>query len=330
MIEKIKTVINNLNYASLLASVFTFGVMIFIDTENLQADQIILLLLGANLFFFCYIIENLFSRFKIIIIFIILAEIGLYYILCYLNNNFISAQVFLVLCSIILVGSLKPGADLDIWRWQNSLIKSALEAIFSSVLFIGSAFSVIFLIHFVFDITVPKLLPEIIIKFSLTIIASIVFIWRMKVKRDADYFFLLILNYLVIPLWLIYVLLLNIYALRILVSWSLPQGMVSLPITFSFLAMILCWWGLRFEPNTFWSVRLLKIAMYLEIPLLLLFALALGRRIYDYGWTPYRSLLVVYWGFFAEVLYLIIVEKLSARKLALSFWLSQILAFVPI
>lgn len=317
---------------SLLAGVITFGVMLTIDeTKPLTSDKIILVLLGVHLFFFFFIIENSFKRLKgTAIVTVALTELILYGLLTYLGDDFISAQVFLVLSSIILMGSLRPGLDSEVWLWHNKLIKSALESVAVAIGFIASMGLIIFLVNFVFDSETPKIIVSAVVKFGLTMVPVVVFIWRMSCERDlANQFVLNILNFLLVPLWLVYTVLLNIYALRILFSWSLPKGMVVLPVSFSFVVLILCWWVSR-DTKSFWSERLIKLALFMHIPLLLLFALSIGRRIYDYGWTPRRSLMVVYWGFFAEVLYLVLAKKLSAKKLAMSFWISQVLAFIPI
>lgn len=335
MIEKTKALWVKLSYYSfsLLAAMLTFGILLSIDeAQPLTNDKIILLLLGVHLFFFFFIIESSFKPLKpAAITVVVLVELILYGLLTYMGDDFLSAQVFLVLSSIILMGSLKPGSDSEVWLWHNNLIKSALEGVVAAIGFITSLGLIIFLVNFVFDIETPKIIVQTVVKFGLTIVAGAVFIWRMGYERDlTNQFVLNILNFLIVPLWLVYTLLLNIYALRILFSWSLPKGMVVLPVSFSFIFMILCWWGFSREGKSFWSERLIRFALFMHIPLLLLFGLSIGRRIFDYGWTPRRSLMVVYWGFFAEVLYLMLAKKLSARKLAMSFWVSQVLAFIPI
>lgn len=316
---------------SMLASVLAFLAFVSINAPDVSSDRVVLLLLCAELFFFFYLIESFIvqNRFVYLALTAFLAA-SLYFGLVYLKNDFLSAQVFLVLSSVIIVKSPKPGLDKDIWLWQNSLIKSALEAVVAALLFVGAIFAIAFLVNLLFE-SANKNLVEMAAKFCLTIVSATVFVWRMNVVRDAQNFFVLsLLNYVLVPLWLIYTILLNLYVLQILFTWTLPKGMVSLPISFSFVFMIICWWGLSFDMQSFWSKRVLRFLVIFHIPLLLLFGLAIGRRIYDYGFTPHRSLLLVYWGFFAEVLYLMIAKKLTAKKLAYSFWLSQILGLLPV
>lgn len=332
MKEKIKTLIDNLydHKFSLIASVLAFLVLLWIsfqDNAPLTAQKIILLVLATELFFFLYIAES--ARLKTIFIGLIFLIFGLCFaILDYLKNDFISLQVLASLATVILVGSVTPKSNEIIWRWQNSLLKSVVEALLIAFAFIISEAAIVFLVNFIFETKLNSIL-ETLAKFDLTMVSSLVFILRMKTPRDLENQFVFhLLNFLAIPLWIIYTLLLNIYALRILFTWSLPQGAVSIPIVFCFIFMILCWWFLE-NSQVFWPKKILDYTCYLHIPLLLLFALAIGRRIYDYGWTEHRSSVVMLLGFFAEILLLRIMKKLTMKKLAFSYWTCQALAFIP-
>lgn len=314
---------------SLIASVLAFLILLGFNLQDkapLTSQKMLLLAVAAELFFFLYIAES--ARLKTIFIGLIFLLSGsCYAILDYLKNDFISVQVLAGLATIILVGSVAPDSNEKIWRWQNSLIKSAIEAVLIALAFILSGAAIVFLINFIFETKMNGL--ETLAKFDLTILCSMVFILRMKAPRDLEnHFVFLVLNFLAIPLWIIYTLLLNIYALRILFTWSLPHGMVSIPIVFCFIFMILCWWLLE-NSKVFWPKKVLDYICYLHIPLLLLFALAIGRRVYDYGWTEHRSSIVMLLGFFAEILALRILKKLTMRKLAFSYWTCQALAFIP-
>lgn len=322
---------------SLLAAIPSFIILIGFNTIGSLGindfNRALLLALSGILFFYFYITETILkSTKKGIALFItsILLTI-IFVILNWLNNELITAQVLFFLSSVILIGNPREKDDHKIWQWQNHLIKSGLEAFLIGILFIASTSATIFLIQFLFDTGPLKWLSEFVGKFSVLVMA-IMFIIRMPIERDMEnHFFIELFRFIIIPLWFIYTFLLNIYALKILFLWTLPKGIVSIPIIFSFFAMIISWWLLKQRSKiVHWpSPKLLRSAVLLHIPLLILLATAIGRRIYDYGWTDKRSSVVMLLGFFLEILFLLITQKLTMRKLAITYWLCQLFALIP-
>lgn len=98
-------------------------------------------------------------------------------------------------------------------------------------------------------------------------------------------------RYILLPLVGLYVVVLYIYGLKILISWELPKGMVSVPISICMLGCVvvetLLYPARQAEGNQDDD----KIARYLPaaiLPLLVLMTVGIGRRIADYGITITR------------------------------------------
>lgn len=107
-----------------------------------------------------------------------------------------------------------------------------------------------------------------------------------------------ILNYFVIPFLLIYSMILYSYSLRILITWNLPKGgVVYLVAIFATMGIIAYFVSYPFFKRN-------KILLFFErnffnilIPPVLLLAVAIGIRVYEYGITEsrYLVLLLLFW-----------------------------------
>ena len=110
-------------------------------------------------------------------------------------------------------------------------------------------------------------------------------------------FFKGVVQYLFIPLLLLYMVTLYVYAAKILISWQLPVGWVSYLVTASMLGLVILLYltyPMQHEQGNsiFKTVtRWLPLAM---LPLLALMSVAIGRRLSDYGITMSRLYLLVF------------------------------------
>src|SRR5690606_24507962 len=103
-------------------------------------------------------------------------------------------------------------------------------------------------------------------------------------------------QYILIPLAIIYLLILYAYSAKILVEWNLPNGWVSMLIlwyaVFGILAILLAY-PLRDDTDNPW-VRLYSRFFFVGLlPLILLLFIAVGVRIGDYGVTELRYYVVL-------------------------------------
>ena len=106
-----------------------------------------------------------------------------------------------------------------------------------------------------------------------------------------------VVQYLFIPLLVLYMVTLYVYAAQILFQWKLPVGGVSYMVTASMVMMILLIYITypiqHLEGNRLFKgvTRLLPVAM---LPLLALMTVAIVRRLSDYGITVSRLYLLVF------------------------------------
>lgn len=311
---------------SILVAILLFLELYFL--KDLDHSQILIDLVGlfstGCLFFFVFLCEAKFSkhieRLISILASVLLTSLVFWYWKSHITNHYLFGQIPIMLGALILFGRSLSEGDLGIWQWQNSLIKSLIESVLVGMAFIASILSIEFLIHFVFDFRIPKSLMLSIIKLGMTLVPAIAFLIRIPTPRDLfSKFSKGLLQYFLFPLWAFYLCLLNIYAFKILVQWSLPKGMVSYPICFAFGAYILLWWGsIPFrdsnKPKWISSNKTQHIVHAMHLPLLILMAMAIGKRIMDYGLSQPRYFLCLGWMLFCGVLLMASLKRLTGKN----------------
>lgn len=103
-------------------------------------------------------------------------------------------------------------------------------------------------------------------------------------------------QYVLIPLMSIYLVILFLYEMKIIVQWELPKGYVSYLILgyaiFGILSLLLVYPIRELEENK-WIKWFSKFFYVMMIPLLVLFILAIYKRLSDYGITEKRYILII-------------------------------------
>ena len=104
-------------------------------------------------------------------------------------------------------------------------------------------------------------------------------------------------QYLFIPLLLLYLVTLYVYAAKILFSWQLPVGWVSYLVSASMLGMVLLLFvtfPVQHEQGASVFKTMMRWLPLVMLPLLALMSVAIGRRLSDYGITVSRLYVLVF------------------------------------
>ncbi|HTN20406.1 MAG TPA: DUF4153 domain-containing protein [Pelobium sp.] len=209
--------------------------------------------------------------------------------------------------------------DNEIGFWQINktfFLRFATSALYSAVLFAGLSIALLS-IHTLFDIRWDS---EVYIRLWIIIVGlfnTVFFLAGIprplsSLNEDANYpkALKVFTQYVLIPLASIYLLILLAYEIKIIVQWSLPNSSVAiLTLGYAVFGMlsILLVHPIRNEEGNKW-IRLYSKSFYLlMLPLLALLAIAIVKRIADYGITESRYLLIVLsvWLSFITVYFLI-------------------------
>lgn len=215
------------------------------------------------------------------------------------------------------------------WQYNKTLfLRAALAALFTGVLFAGLAIALA-AVENLFEIPVPG--------------ERYGQLWAMLVGMFATWFFLagvpedlaaldtaddypkglkIFAQYVVLPLVAVYLLILVAYAGKIVLAWDWPQGTVSgliLGFAAAGLAAFLLLHPLREREGSRWIGATSRWFFIVLAPLLVMYFLAVLRRLSDYGMTEGRYIAVVtgLW-LFAVVVYFLFSRAKNIKLLPLS------------
>lgn len=131
-------------------------------------------------------------------------------------------------------------------------------------------------------------------------------------------------KFFVLPIVAVYMAVLYVYALRILFSWELPRGVVSLSVTGLSAAVLVLLFMLegvrRANPSDTLAAKAARLAPWFMLPLLVLMSVAVGYRIGEYGLTASRLYVLTFniWCY-CVFLYLGLSDIRRLNGVALSF-----------
>ena len=217
----------------------------------------------------------------------------------------VTATVVTMVLSVFLLSFYRKGDDVPFWYFSLQTMVAIIAGLFvGGVLTLGL---ILFAqsLEWLFDVQVSDSVFGSIPTVCMLLLAPLLFMnlipageeKRVREVQSYSGFFKGVVQYLFIPLLLLYMATLYIYAAKILFSWQLPVGWVSYLVTASMVGLVILLYltyPLQHEQNNsfFKTVtRWLPLAM---LPLLALMTVAIGRRLSDYGITVSRLYLAVF------------------------------------
>ncbi|MEQ1520998.1 MAG: DUF4153 domain-containing protein [Aestuariivirga sp.] len=207
-----------------------------------------------------------------------------------------------------LKDNAKQGA---LWLFNLHFGLAVLLSVVVAVLFAAGLSAIVESLNFLFNASLPNNLHEHIWSTAASLVAPIYGLSLMPKNLDEEVDIAsqkgtllergvsVLVNYVLVPVILIYAIILHAYAVKILVEWNLPKGQIATMVTIFALGGTGAWliaWPWREE-----GTRLLRWFIrgwfWLTIVPAILLAIAIWRRISDYGVTPdrYGILLVAIW-----------------------------------
>ncbi len=217
----------------------------------------------------------------------------------------VAATVASMVLSMFLACFYRKGEDIPFWNFAWNTISALLSgAIVGGLLTVGLDLFVQSL-EWLFDLEINDRLFIDIPVVCMVLVAPLLAmsqIPRGKNKHDYEVvsfsgFIKGVAQYLFIPLLLLYVATLYVYAGKILFTWQLPVGWVSYLVSASMVGMVallFITYPVQYEQGrSFFQgfTRWMPLAM---VPLLALMTVAIGRRLSDYGITVSRLYVLVF------------------------------------
>lgn len=244
---------------------------------------------------------------------------------------FLLSTIALLKVGALVVAFLRQPNDLPLWNFVRRLLVGAVVSIAAgAVVMVGLEVlmeCIESLFGFAFDRHLSYDVPVVCFTF-VTPFIFLQFIPDGKQKHDTSAEGLPVLvggvvRYLLLPLLGLYFVTLYVYAARILFSWTLPDGMVSLPVICLMLGMLIIealLYPSKFRFGATFDCRVMRLLPWLTLPLLLLMSVAIARRVSDYGLTMMRLYLITFnvWCY-AVCLYLILMKARKISWIPVSF-----------
>lgn len=284
--EKAEDIIPGIILTCVLAMNFSFGAMLYAERRKSGLLKVLIpvitIALSLLYWFFCAP-DTIFQEFISTLLFFIL---------------FIIVHLWVAVAAYVNIDEKTA-----FWHFNEALfLRIITSAIFSAVLFGGISLA-IFALDSLFNYdTNDRMYADLWI-----VVVGIFNTWFFLSGVPQDYQKLnqvntfpkglkIFVQYILIPLAIIYLLILYAYSAKILVEWNLPNGWVSMLIlwyaVFGILAILLAY-PLRDDTDNPW-VRLYSRFFFVGLlPLIILLFIAVGVRIDDYGVTELRYYVVL-------------------------------------
>ncbi|MBB2146532.1 DUF4153 domain-containing protein [Pedobacter sp. LMG 31464] len=137
-------------------------------------------------------------------------------------------------------------------------------------------------------------------------------------------------QYVLIPLMTIYLGILLVYEVKIIFQWTLPKGLVSTLIlgyaVFGILSLLLIY-PIKDKEGNGWMRLFSRFFYLMMIPLIVLLLLAIGKRVFSYGVTESRYILIVLGVWLTAItIYFLISKKQNIKIIPISLCVLALLA----
>lgn len=267
---------------------------------------------------------------------VVLAVIGVYFLLPPNDRASNGPTPYIRYVLFLLAGhlSLFFAPFLTTWHpkayWNylsNMIIAIGRSILFSGVVYLGLSLALL-AIQYLFNIDIDDQRYGQLFVVCLGVVNTWVYLSdfpkeiqhsiHMQFNKATEVF----VKFILIPLASLYILILYAYALKILINWELPKGWVSYLIT-ALAGLILIIQVIIHPIRITHESRLIRrfqpLFYWLFLPLLILFYVAIYKRVADYGITEARYFLILLAAFITgAMLYLIFSRKQQLRFLPMA------------
>ena len=216
----------------------------------------------------------------------------------------VSATVITMVLSLFLLCFYRKDDDVPFWNFSQRLLVALISGVVvGGILTLGIILFVQSL-DWLFDMEVNRWFPYI-PTFCMLLLAPLLAMSQIPEGKNKRIHFVApytgfikgVVQYLFIPLLLLYMATLYVYAAKILFTWQLPVGWVCYLVSASMLGMVILifiTYPLQHEQGNSIFKRLTRWLPLAMMPLLVLMSVAIGRRLSDYGITVSRLYVVVF------------------------------------
>lgn len=347
-------ILQNYAFILLMALLAATSFAIVIDNYEMKEESIniytrfgIVSSLGISLMFSLNILaERIGKKIFLNLLGVIFLVIYYQFFLPHDNKDFGTVHTVLLVVSFILthllvsfIAFLGKNNENSFWQYNKNLfINAVLTGIFTAVL-VGGIMLAISAVDHLFDLKLEnKIYPR---TFTFLSILGSCFIFLLFnedglkfLEKDENYPEILkfFVQFILIPLLIIYAVILYLYGGKILIQWDLPRGWVSyLILAYSLVGILalLLVFPLKEISAKSWVKGFSKIFYFALLPLLVLLFVAIFTRILEYGFTEnrYYVLLLAIW-LAVVVLYFTFGKKSNIKFIPISLFVFGLFSLI--
>lgn len=347
-------ILQNYAFILLMALLAATSFAIVIDNYDMKEESIniytrfgIVSSLGISLMFSLNILaERIGKKIFLNLLGIIFLVIYYQFFLPHDNKDFGTVHAVLLVVSFILthllvsfIAFMGKNNENSFWQYNKNLfINAVLTGIFTAVL-VGGIMLAISAVDHLFDLKLDnKIYPR---TFTFLSILGSCFIFLLFnedglkfLEKDENYPEILkfFVQFILIPLLIIYAVILYLYGGKILIQWDLPRGWVSyLILAYSLVGILalLLVFPLKEISAKSWVKGFSKIFYFALLPLLVLLFVAIFTRILEYGFTEnrYYVLLLAIW-LAVVVLYFTFGKKSNIKFIPISLFVFGLFSLI--
>lgn len=262
---------------------------------------------------------------------------GLFYSFRNIGSITFTIEIFILLHLLVsFVCFIQSNEENGFWQFNKILfIRTIITAIFANVI-IGGLNGALLVFSLLFEVSID----DNYYLYINSITAGVFQIWffvagipamheirNLNSSYEYPKILSIFVQYILVPLLILYIIILYGYYIKIIINWNLPKGWVSwLIICLSFFGIItfLLVWPKRKDNSTPWVSLFSRYFYVVLIPLIILLFIAVGKRISDYGVTINRYYIVLLGLWLATVsLYNLVTknEKIKFIPVSLSIFI---------
>lgn len=264
-------------------------------------------------------LQNIQGQFFCLLIALLIGGLVYYGDWTMVNRLFLFSGLSLLL--MVAPYLFQSASEENAWLYTLRLTLAAVLGFIAGLVFFAGLAGIASSINFLFDIKVTSYIYTTIADIAIFFIGPVFGLALMPVRFDEAFKLPapdtlisrgvhVLLNYILTPILVIYLIMLHLYAAKMIVTWSLPKGQIGLMV----LSFTICLtgavlvtrpWHPRCTRLTKWFLRYWHLLL---ITPFLLLAISATRRVADYGLTPERYGLVLA-GFWIALLFAVPVFK---------------------
>ncbi|MBS1572714.1 MAG: DUF4153 domain-containing protein [Bacteroidetes bacterium] len=271
----------------------------------LATKLVITFCLGIPLFFASKILQQRWKFSPIIEIVSAILLVGFYFILPNSQSEFSVVYayklipIFLLAHLLVAISSLHSRqSENRFWQFNKNLFLSSFATLVFTVVLIGGVLLALLAVDKLFNINFRQNLYSEISSFLLIFGSTVLFLFfcnegLLSLEKEEEYPKILkfFVQFILIPLLILYAIILYLYVGKIILQWQLPFGWVSyLVLVYSILGILalLLVHPLKINESKSWVKIFSKLFYFTLIPLIILLFVAISIRLQQYGFTEPR------------------------------------------